>query len=65
MKDFAISLLKKIPAEKNHITLGFENLGIKAQSAFDSQALTQLKNLYCNRKDCYNCRNKLRVLVDC
>ena len=57
MKNFAISLLRKIPAEKNHITLGFENLGIKAQSAFDSQALTQLKNLYCNRKDCYKCKN--------
>jgi len=58
MKNFAISLLQKIPAEKNHITLGFENLGIKAKSAFDSQALTQLKNLYCNRKDCFNCKNK-------
>jgi len=58
IKKFAFSLLKKIPAEKNHITLGFENLGIKLHSAFDSQALTQLKNLYCNRKDCYNCKNK-------
>jgi len=61
MKNFAFSLLKKIPSEKNHITLGFENLGIKAQSAFDSQALTQLKNLYCSRKDCYNCSNKFNL----
>ena len=58
MKNFAITLLKKISAEKNHITLEFEKLGVIAKSAFDSQALTQLKNLYCNRKDCYRCKNK-------
>jgi hypothetical protein len=57
IKNFAISLLKKIPAEKNHITNGFEALGIKSASAFDTQALTQLKNNYCNRKDCYKCKN--------
>ena len=61
MKKNVFSLLRKIPAEKNHITFGFENLGIKSHSAFDSQAITQLKNLYCNRKDCYNCRNKFLV----
>jgi len=61
MKNFAFSLLKKIPAEKNNITYGFENLGIKTKSAFDSQALIQLKNFYCNRKDCYNCKNKFSL----
>jgi hypothetical protein len=58
MQKFSISLLKTIPAEKNHITSGFAALGIEAHSAFDSQALNQLKNQYCNRKDCVRCRQK-------
>ncbi|MDR2683781.1 MAG: DUF2851 family protein [Prevotellaceae bacterium] len=58
MSEFALDLLKKIPAEKNHITSGFAFLGIEVKNAFESQALAQLKNLYCNRRDCCKCRQK-------
>ncbi|MDR1543779.1 MAG: DUF2851 family protein [Prevotellaceae bacterium] len=61
MSNFALDLLKKIPAEKNHITAGFALLGIEAKNAFESQALNQLKNLYCNRRDCVRCWQKFQI----
>jgi hypothetical protein len=30
--------------------------GIKVSQAADSQALLQLKTMYCDRKDCLRCR---------
>jgi hypothetical protein len=62
MSTFAQNLLKNIPAEKNHITSGFASLGIETHSAYHSQALTQLKNLYCNRRDCYKCRQRFGLV---
>jgi hypothetical protein len=54
-KDKAIKWLDELSAEKNIITKGFENLAFSNKSAFDSQALIQLKNEYCNKKLCLNC----------
>ena len=57
----AIKWLEEIKAEKNTVTKGFESLGIENKSAFDSQALLQLKNEYCSKKRCLYCSigNKL------
>jgi len=55
LKDLAISYMEQIPAEKNSIITNWTNLGISARSAFESQALIQLKNAYCNAKKCLNC----------
>ncbi|MCC6385448.1 MAG: DUF2851 family protein, partial [Bacteroidia bacterium] len=54
-KDLAIGLLQKLPAEKNHITAGWEKSGIKTQNAAESQALIQLKKYYCNKFKCLSC----------
>ena len=54
-KEKAISWLEEIPPEKNTITSGFEEIGYSNKSAFDSQALIQLKNHYCNNKLCLEC----------
>jgi len=54
-KDKAINWLEEISAEKNNITKGFENLRFSNKNAFDSQALIQLKNEYCNKKLCLQC----------
>ncbi len=51
----AFNLIEKIDAEDNAIIAGFKNLGIVALNAFDSQALLQLKNNYCNQKKCLHC----------
>jgi len=60
-KDKALQWLEDIKAEKNSITKGFEKLDIENNAAFDSQALIQLKNEYCNKKRCLDCSigNKL------
>lgn len=47
--------LEETVAENNSITRGFQLLHIENNNAFDSQALIELKNEYCNRKNCLNC----------
>jgi hypothetical protein len=60
-KDKALQWLEEIKAEKNTITSGFTALHIENRTAFDSQALIQLKNEYCDKKRCLDCSvgNKL------
>lgn len=60
-KDKALQWLEDIKAEKNSITSGFTSLQVENKTAFDSQALIQLKNEYCNKKRCLDCSvgNKL------
>lgn len=55
VKNKAIRWMEKLTAEKNNITRGFEKLLIENKSAFDSQALIQLKKEYCDKKNCLTC----------
>ena len=61
-KDRALRWLEEIAAEKNNITKGFAAIGIKIKSAFDSQALIQLKNNYCDQKRCLECAIGNKIL---
>jgi hypothetical protein len=61
-KNKAVQWLEQITAEKNNITNAFVGLGIENKNAFDSQALIQLKNEYCNRKRCLECMLGNRLL---
>jgi len=54
-KQKALRWLEEIPAENNSITKGFRQLAIENKNAFDSQALIELKNEYCNKKRCLDC----------
>lgn len=54
-KQKALEWAAKLLPEKNNITTGFTKLGIANKSAYDSQALIQLKNKYCNVKRCLEC----------
>ncbi len=51
----AIELLSQLPAEKNSIIRKWQDAGIKAEDAGQSQALIHLKDKYCNMKKCLNC----------
>lgn len=64
-KEKAMQWLLEIKAEKNSITNGFSSLQVENKNAFDSQALIQLKNEYCNKKRCLDCSvgNKLIKMV--
>ena len=55
LKDLALDYLGKTPAENNSVIENWRRLGVPVRSAFDTQALMQLKNSYCNPKKCLNC----------
>jgi hypothetical protein len=55
LKQKVIEFARQLSAEKNVITTGYADLGLENKNAFDSQALIQLKNNYCNQKLCLQC----------
>lgn len=54
-KDKALKWLEQTSAESNSITKGFQQLACENKNAFDSQALIELKNEYCNKRRCLEC----------
>ena len=63
LKDRALQILEEIPGEQNSIVSAWKNVGIKSESAYDSQALLQLKKQYCDDKKCLRCRIGHKVLT--
>ncbi len=61
-KSKALQWLEEIEKEKNNITNAFARFGIENKNAFDSQALIQLRNEYCNKKHCLKCAVGNRLL---
>ncbi len=51
----ALTIIANIKPEKNEIISKFNELNIKSKTAFEMQALLQLKNEYCNKQLCLNC----------
>jgi hypothetical protein len=51
----SLQLLEYLPNENNNIVADFDTLGVKIKTAFESQALLELKNNYCNYKKCLQC----------
>jgi len=54
-KQKALRWLEETSAENNSITKGFQRLAVENNNAFDSQALIELKNEYCDKKRCLEC----------
>ncbi|WP_422361301.1 DUF2851 family protein [Reichenbachiella sp.] len=54
--DKAVDLLQDLVPERNHITNSWQELGLKAKNAFDSQALIGLRNDFCLKKKCLSCK---------
>jgi len=63
LKSQALEILEKIPSERNVIITEWGKLGVKSESAYDSQALLQLKKQYCDEKKCLRCRIGHKVLT--
>lgn len=61
-KNKALRLLEELKAEKNLITKGWQQLGMKPDSAYQSQALLELKNEYCTHKKCLTCAIGAKIL---
>jgi hypothetical protein len=56
IREKALSFLEEITPEENVIISEWENAGMIAESAFYSQALIQLRNEYCKKRKCLDCR---------
>ncbi|MGC4039056.1 MAG: DUF2851 family protein [Chitinophagaceae bacterium] len=51
----ALQWLEQTGSEKNSITENFGTIGIGNRNAYESQALIELKNEYCNKRRCLDC----------
>ena len=58
----ALSFLEEIPSEENSIIDEWKLIGLEAESAFYSQALIQLRNEYCKKRRCLDCRIGARLI---
>ncbi len=58
----AVELLRQLGAENNAITRLFAEAGLKADDAFASQALIELRREYCEKNKCIYCRFGHRML---
>ena len=58
----AILFLEEIKPERNIIITDWKEAGVEAGSAFDSQALIQLRNEYCKKRRCLDCRIGTRLI---
>lgn len=63
MKDRALLFLEKVPPESNQVTGKWNELGIECLSAFESQALIQLKKQYCENKKCLHCQIGAKIIT--
>jgi hypothetical protein len=62
LEEQLVELMQSIPAEKNIIIEKFATFGIRAQHAFESQSLLQLKQVYCAYGKCLGCGIGLQLL---
>lgn len=51
----ALQWLEQLTSEANTVVAGFKGLAVASKTAYDSQALLELKNEYCNKKRCLEC----------
>jgi len=51
----ALTLLEKIPGEKNTVTEFWNKLGFMTENSYSTQALLELKTSYCDLKKCLSC----------
>lgn len=55
MVDRSLRLLDQLPGEVNTVVKKWETLGMSVRTAFNTQALIELKSNYCNHKKCLHC----------
>lgn len=60
----SMKILELLPAEKNSVVTGFEKLGISIVGAAQTQALLELKSVYCDQKKCLNCSVGVHLLKE-
>ena len=62
LRDSALTLLERLPAEENRYMRTWSDAGIRPANAFESQALLQLSTEYCAAERCAECPVGRRML---
>jgi Protein of unknown function (DUF2851) len=62
IKQRALNLLEQIKAEKNGLLTQWKALNRTAVTAYQSQALIELRNEYCNPKKCVECTIGMKII---
>jgi hypothetical protein len=63
LKARAIEFLSQLPPEKNAVIRRWEQAGVKAGSALDTQALLHVRSAYCQKKRCLRCVVGSRIVT--
>lgn len=63
LKDRALEMLEKLPAENNSVIRHWETSGITAENALESQALLHLQHNYCDPVRCLECSIGHRIIL--
>lgn len=63
-KNKSIEYLEQTQPESNSTISKWEKIGIMAENAYITQALLQLKNMYCDKKKCLNCLIGNKIIVN-
>ena len=61
-EDKALRFLEALPPESNRLIRGWQGLGVQPANAYQSQALLQLKQHYCDQRRCLECAVGAAVL---
>jgi hypothetical protein len=61
--DRSLKLLENLPREENNIIADFSVVGVNIKTAFESQALLELRNNYCIFKKCLQCGIGNKILA--
>ena len=56
MEERAVRLLEELPPENNRYVRAWKEVGIIPKNAFDTQALLELQQSYCEKRKCLFCR---------
>ncbi len=62
LKNRSLEFLELIPSEENSVIEKWKTMCVESRSAFESQALLQLKNKYCEQKKCLNCQIGVKLV---
>lgn len=57
-----LDILQEMKPEKNSIVSKFNEIGVKAKNAYESQSLIELKNNFCEKKLCLQCGIGVKLL---
>ena len=60
----ALTLLEELKPEKNKVSEEWKRAGVEADSALSSQALIHLREHYCTRRRCLECRIGAKLISD-